>query len=124
MTTFNIGTQRASTINNVGGDMTVPGGDGWDRAAFTAELRRLELGLAQLRLPAGGRLAVEQALAATAAEPDPERVAERLSCITRTLAEAGALTTAAVGVVDGLRRVGATLGPAGKGLLALLSIAV
>ena len=120
-TAFNIGTQRAGTINNVAGDMIVTAGVG--RLDLRSELDRLEAEVARLRLPPRQAAAMRVAIAdAAASSSDPGAVARRLDRLTRTLVEVGALSSATVGVVEALRRVATALGPAGKTVLALLPI--
>ena len=120
-TAFNIGTQRAGTINNVAGDMIVTAGTG--RLDLRSELDRLEAEVAHLRLPPRQAAAMRVAIAdAASSSSDPGAVARRLDRLTRTLGEVGALSSTTVGVVESLRRVATALGPAGKSVLALLPI--
>ncbi len=107
MTTFNIGSQNAGAIQNVGGDMVVQ-----DGIHGTANLHVIELRdrLAQLReeldglgLPAASHTAASVALAeaeAEAAAPAPRRsrIADSLRRVTETLNDAGALSSAALNV--------------------------
>jgi hypothetical protein len=97
MTTFNIGSQNAASIQNVGGDMVVQG-----TINATANLHLIELRaqLAQLRdeidrlaLPAERRAVASQALAeaeAEAATPAPQsnRIARALGRVRETLSDA------------------------------------
>jgi hypothetical protein len=98
MTTFNIGSQNAAAIQNVGGDMVFQGG-----IHATANLHLIELRgqLAQLRqdierleLPAETRAAARDALAeaeAEAAAPAPRanRITRALRRVSETLNAAG-----------------------------------
>lgn len=98
MTTFNIGSQNAASIQNVGGDVVVQGG-----VHATANLHLIELRgqLAQLRedidrlaLPAETRAAASEALAEAAAEaaapaPRSNRIARALGRVQETLDDAG-----------------------------------
>jgi hypothetical protein len=127
MATFNIGSQHAANINNVGGDMHV--GElraeaPWRPADVHAELTRVERELSRLGLSPGPEAEIRQALSQAAAnargDGDPHAVASRLTRVTRMLKEAGALSNAASGLVEALRRTGNALGPAGKQVLALL----
>lgn len=98
MTTFNIGSQNAASIQNVGGDMVVQGGIHGTASVHIIELRGQ---LAQLReeidcldLPAASRARASEALAeaeAEAAAPAPRsnRIARALRRVNETLNEAG-----------------------------------
>jgi chorismate mutase len=111
MTTFNIGSQNAGSIQNVGGDMVVRGGI---RGTATVHLVELQGRLADLRqeidrvaLPAESRAVAMQALAEAEAEaaapaPRPSRIAQSLRRVTETLEDAGVLASAAVGAVRAL----------------------
>ncbi len=107
MTTFNIGSQNAGAIQNVGGDMVVH-----DGVRGTANVHVIELRdrLAQLReeidglgLPAESHAAASEALAEAEAEaaapvPRSQRIGDSLRRVTDTLNDAGALTSAAMSV--------------------------
>jgi hypothetical protein len=98
MTTFNIGSQNAASIQNVGGDMVVH-----DGIQGTANVHLIELRaqLAQLRdeidrlaLPAESRALASEALAEAEAEaaarvPRSNRIARALRRVTETLNDAG-----------------------------------
>lgn len=111
MTTFNIGSQNAGAIQNVGGDLVVQDGIHGTANVHVIELRDR---LAQLReeidglaLPADSRAAASEALAeaeAEAAAPAPrsKRIAASLRRVTETLNDAGALTSAAATVARAL----------------------
>jgi hypothetical protein len=98
MTTFNIGSQNAASIQNVGGDMVVHDGI---RATASLHLTELRGQLARLReeidglaLSAEARSAASVALAqaeAEAAAPAPrsKRIARALRRVQETLNEAG-----------------------------------
>jgi hypothetical protein len=127
MATFNIGSQHAANINNVSGDMYV--GElraeaGWRPAHVQAELAVIDRELGRLGLSPGPEAEIRQALSQAAANArpgaDPAAIASRLTRVTVMLKEAGALSNAASGLVEALRRTAGALGPAGKGLLALL----
>jgi hypothetical protein len=107
MTTFNVGSQTAGSIQNVGGDMVVQNGIHGTANVHVIELRdRLaQLGeeIDRLALPADGRAAAREALAeaeAEAAAPAPrsKRIADSLRRVTETLNDAGVLASAAVNV--------------------------
>jgi hypothetical protein len=129
MTTFNIRDQRATTIQNVGGDMVVEGSfvsAGSLVVELRGELSRLAAEVGRLELPAGQREAVEEELAgaeaaAEADAPDAGGIAGRLEKATAVLHDAGALVGGGTAVVQSLQRLGELLGPAGHTLLALLS---
>jgi hypothetical protein len=111
MTTFNIGSQNAGAIQNIGGDMVVQNG-----IHATANLHVIELRgrLAQLReevdrvaLPPNSRAIAKEALAeaeaeATAAAPRSSRIAHSLRRVTETLDDAGALASAGGALVRAL----------------------
>ena len=111
MTTFNIGSQNAGSMQNVGGDMVVRGGI---RGTATVDVVELQGRLADLRqeidlvaLPAESRAVAMQALAEAEAEaaapaPRPSRIAQSLRRVTETLEDAGVLASAAVGAVRAL----------------------
>jgi uncharacterized small protein (DUF1192 family) len=107
MTTFNIGSQNAGSIHNVGGDMTVQGGISGTANVHVIELRdRLaQLGeeIDRLALPAHSRTAAREALTEAEAEtstpaPRSKRIANSLERVTETLNDAGVLASAAVNV--------------------------
>jgi hypothetical protein len=129
MTTFNIGSQQAGTIQNVGGDLTVEGGvhgsATWESYQLRREIDQARKEMAQLALSPDERSSVEWALAgaaahATSARPDKGRVAALLARAVEVLKEAGALATAGTGLIVALRRAAALLGPLGATVLALL----
>ena len=129
MTTFNIGTQNAANVQNVGGDMVIYGGvhasAAWQSRQLQAEIERARHEVARLPLEAHARSAVDRALACAAGgavgpKGDKHQVADLLASATRTLREAGALATAGTGLTVALRRAAALLGPLGAGILALL----
>jgi hypothetical protein len=124
MTTFNIGSQNAASIQNVAGDSVVHGGL---HAAASWETVELRLVVDEVRKEAAvyGEAVADEALAAAAAEagrPQPEkaRVADHLGTAVHSLQEAGALVDAGSSLVASLRRAGRVLGPAGAAVLALL----
>jgi hypothetical protein len=107
MTTFNVGSQNAGAIQNVGGDMVVQDGI---HATASVHVIQLRDRLAQLRqeidglgLPADSHAAASEALAEAEAEtavpvPRSKPIADSLRRVTDTLNDAGALTSAAVNV--------------------------
>jgi hypothetical protein len=98
MTTFNIGSQNAASIQNVAGDMVVEGGN---HATANVQLIELRGQLAQLRedidrlaLPVETRAAASEALAEAEAEaatstPRSNRIARALRRVQETLNDAG-----------------------------------
>jgi len=111
MSTFNIGSQSAGSIQNVGGDMVVQGGIHGTASMHVIELRarlaELSEEIERLALPAETRAVASEALAdgeAEAAAPAPRsnRIADCLRRVTDTLSDAGVLASAAVGVVRAL----------------------
>lgn len=127
MTTFNIGTQNAASIQNVGGDMAIEGGlhasASWSYELRT-EIARVQDEVGRLPLSPGVRASVDSALSAAAeatdGKPDKGRAAEMLTKATRTLKEAGALTSAGTNLLEALRRAASIIGPLGATVLALL----
>jgi hypothetical protein len=128
--TFEIGSQNAASIQNVGGDLTIRDlhvEATWSTLEVRRELARIQKELARVALPPDLRATAEAAVGAAAAEaglpsPDPGRIAQLLGEATTVAGEAGALATAGTGLVESLRRAATVLGPAGKTLLALLPL--
>jgi hypothetical protein len=98
MTTFNIGSQNAASIQNVGGDMVVQGAIQATAAlnliGLRAELAQLREEIDRLALPAGSRAVAGEALAeaeAEAATPAPRsnRIALALGRVRETLSDSG-----------------------------------
>jgi hypothetical protein len=111
MTTFNIGSQNAGSIENVGGDMVVHGGIHGTANVHILELRdrlaELKAEVDRLALPAATRAAASEALAdaeaeAAAPDPRPNRIRDSLRRVTGALEDGGALATAGVGLVRAL----------------------
>lgn len=130
MTTFEIGSQTAGSIQNVGGDLAIEHlhvEATWSALEVRRELDRVQEQLAKIPLPHTARVAAEGALAAAASEASaPEanrgRIAQLLERTTHVLDDAGALTTTGTGLAESLRRAAVALGPAGKAALALLPL--
>lgn len=130
MTTFEIGSQNAASIQNVGGDLTI--GELYVEAAWSSvevrqELDRLREELAHATLSPERRAAAEVAIGAAAAEaglpaPSRDRIGELLEEATTVVGGAEGLATAGTGLVESLRRTATLLGPAGKTVLALLPL--
>jgi hypothetical protein len=130
MTTFEIGSQNAGSIQNVGGDLTI--GElhveaAWSAVEVQQELARLQEELNGVPISYPTRVAAESALAAAQAEaaaqaPDRARISELLQRATQVLSNAGSLTTTGTGLAEALRRAAVVLGPAGKAVLALLPL--
>jgi hypothetical protein len=98
MTTFNIGSQSAASIQNVGGNMVVQDGIHGSTSVHLIELRaqlaQLRDDIDRLELPAESRALASEALAeaeAEAAAPAPRsnRIVRALRRVTATLNEAG-----------------------------------
>jgi hypothetical protein len=103
MTTFNIGSQNAGSIQNIGGDMVVHDGIHASANTRVVELRRclaeLKAEVDGLALPPQTRAAATEALGeaeAEAAAPKPrsKQLGDSLRRVTNALGEAGALTYA------------------------------
>jgi hypothetical protein len=130
VTTFEIGSQSAASIQNVGGDLTI--GElhveaTWSAVEVRQELERLQGELARIALPPDRRADAEHAVGAAAAEaglpaPSRGRIAELLQEATTVVDDAGGLATAGTGLVESLRRTATLLGPAGKTVFALLPL--
>jgi hypothetical protein len=112
---------------NVRGDQYVAGHDQTVHTASAAvanELVALRGAVAELRLTAPERQAVEEDLAsmeaATGDDADRPTVARHLESLTTTLQRAGALAAAGAGLVDPLTRLARWLGPLGASVLARL----
>jgi hypothetical protein len=108
MTTFNIGSQNAASIQNVGGDMVVPGGIHGTANVHVIELRdrlaQLRGEIDQLGLPANRRAVAHEALAeaeAEAAAPKPRsgRIARSLRRLVDLLGDTGAVAGALTSVL-------------------------
>jgi hypothetical protein len=131
VTTFNIGTQRADVISNVGGDMVVGAfhvGDRWRPEEVRAELARLDRELADAPLPADAKRELSRLVGEAAADArsggDPHQVESRLQQVTDLLQRAGGVARAGAGTVEALTAAASALGPAGKTLAALLAAAI
>jgi len=130
MTSFEIGSQTAASIQNVGGDLTVGSlhvEGTWSAVGVRDELAELRRLIDGASLPYPARHAAESAVAAAEAEaaspkPDRDRIAGLLQRATQVLGDADALTKAGTGLLDSLRRAAVALGPAGKALLLLLAV--
>jgi hypothetical protein len=111
MTTFNIGSQNAGSIQNIGGNMVVRDGIHGTANVHVIELRgrlaQLSEEIDRLALPAGSRAVAREALAEAEAEvaapaPRSNRIAHSLRRVTDSLLDAGVLASAAAGVVRAL----------------------
>jgi hypothetical protein len=111
MTTFNIGSQNAGSIQNIGGNMVVRDGIHGTANVHVIELRgrlaQLSEEIDRLALPAESRAVAREAFAEAEAEvaapaPRSNRIAHSLRRVTETLADAGLLASAAAGVVRAL----------------------
>ena len=98
MTTFNIGSQNAASIQNVGGDMVVHDGVRGTANVHVIELRaqlaQLKDEIDRLTLPTESRAVASEALAEAEAEaaapvPRSNRIAHALRRVTETLNDAG-----------------------------------
>lgn len=128
--TFNIGSQTAGNINNVGGDQRITGGQ--HATVVTHEAARqavldLRDGLATSPLDevtaASARARVEEIDAdIQAPQPDRSRIARSLERLTRLLVGAGSLVTAGGALLGPLQTLAGWLGTLGKPILALLPL--
>jgi hypothetical protein len=129
MATFNIGSQNAANIQNIGGDAVINGGI-YAHATFEiGELRaviaRAREQAAEMELPPQVRDPLDRALASAAAEasrehPDEGRLVGLIGSAGRILKEAGAVATSGTALIETLRRAAELLGPVGAAALALL----
>jgi hypothetical protein len=126
---FDIDTQAAAAITNIGGDATIEGGIHASAKWETLELRRTivraqqavaDLGLSPLARATVNHSLDEAAREAAKPKPDRYRVAEHLGAAARTLKEAGALVGAGNAVLQALRRAAELLGPAGLAAIGAL----
>ena len=108
MTTFNIGSQNAASIQNVGGDMVVQGGIHGTANVHVIELRdrlaQLREEIDRLGLPAESRALAREALAeadAEAAAPEPRsgRIARSLRRLVDVVGNTGAVASALTSVL-------------------------
>jgi hypothetical protein len=127
--TFDIETQPAAAITNIGGEAVMHDGiqatATWETLELRRAIARARDGLGELALPRAVQEDVSRSLEAAAneaAQPKPDRhdVAEHLAAATATLKEADALVDAGSNVVGGLRRAVAMLGPIGLALVGAL----
>jgi hypothetical protein len=127
--TFDIETQAAAAITNIGGDALIDGGVQGSATWETLELRRAisraQDGVAELALTQPVLDEVNRSLGAASEEaakskPDRSSVAEHLATATDTLREADALVDAGGSVLDSLRRAVALLGPIGLAVVGAL----
>jgi len=111
MTTFNIGSQNAGSIQNVGDNMVVQDGIHGTANVHVIELRvrlaQLSEEIDRLALPTESHAVAREALADAAAEaaapaPRSNRIAHSLRRVTDRLTDAGVLASAASGVVNTL----------------------
>ncbi len=130
MATFEIGSQNAGSIQNVGGDLTIEQLNveaSWSADEVRQELAVLRELLDGVQLPYPARVAAEGALAAAQGEaaspaPDRARISQLLQRATQVLGDADALSKTGTGLVEALRRTATVLGPAGKALLLALAL--
>lgn len=124
MTTFNIGSQNAASIQDVAGDSVVHGGvhvsATWQTVELRSAIENMQRQAAPLGLPA-----VDEALSSASSEaaesrPDQDRVVGFLSAAVRALKEAGTLLDASTSLGVSLRRAASVLGPVGATVFALL----
>jgi hypothetical protein len=129
MATFNIGSQNAANIQNIGGDAVVYGGlfghATFEQRELRVAIARAREHMADMELPPEVRGPVDRALASAAEEaahqqPDKSRVAELLGSAVKTLKEAGTVATAGTALIETLRRAAMLLGPVGHSALALI----
>ena len=128
---FQIGSQQAGQINNIGRDQTVYGGQRAG-ASFAGveplrEVERLREALAGSGLDAPTRRAATRSLDEVEEElerdsPDRQKVAGGLERLTETFTRAGSLAKAGVELAGPLRQLAIWLGPLGKTVLAMVPL--
>ena len=123
--TFEVETQAAAAIRNIGGDGGIQATASWETLELRRAIARAQDGLGELGLPEPVLEDVNRSLEAAANEaaqtkPDRHTVAEHLAAATTRLKEAGALADAGADVVSDLRRAVALLGPIGLALVGAL----
>jgi len=127
-TTFDIGTQNAANIQNIGGDAHIERVEG--TASFQVDELRSSIASAQAQageidLPPVLRDLVDGALDSAAEEaakeqPDRRRLAGLLGMATRVIKEANSFVSGCTAVLDSLAKAAALLGPLGHAALALV----
>ena len=125
--TFNIG-QQTGVNTNVGGDMTVHGGQQYV-AGSTEEVRADLAAIREVLAGLGLRPEVEREANGLIDEadhelgrptPQPDKVGGPMTRLTNLLSEAGALASAGASLIGPLQRIGSWLGVAGAAILAVL----
>jgi len=126
-TSFDIGSQQAGTVGNVGGDLTVGKASVTGSAKVLREaIAALAREVARVDLPQATRSGIDEHLAAAAAEsmmPDRPKIARHLKQVASLLTGANRLRTADGRLIEAFRRTAELLGATGGPLLATLSVA-
>ena len=109
-TTFNIGSQNARLVNNVGGNQYNEAGAGPEEM-----IRRVQRALSQAGLSEGARVEASQHLDAvldelTHQKPRKAAIAERIGHLTKLLVSAGAVVSAGTALGGPLAALAAGLG--------------
>jgi hypothetical protein len=126
---FNIGSQQAGIVNNVGGDQRIEGGQRVAASFTTTEaaqqLEWLRAETSHLDLSGPDRKRALHAIDGARAEleapqPDRKRIAGHLESFASILVQAGALVGAGAALVAPLQRLAEWLGPLGSTLQTLL----
>jgi hypothetical protein len=128
MTSFNIGSQSAGNISNVGGDQHVHGDQHGisvnvdDARSAARQLRRaLDTAALDMRTATVGLQSMDKIETELAREvPNPDKVASVLRHLTESLTAAGALAAAATGLSAPLTTIATWLGSLGAPVLQLL----
>ena len=126
--TFNIGSQHGN-VSNVGGDMTVYGGQHY--TGLPAEFIRQELGNIHRAIWAMEfDPAVQQAATALLTDAgrelgqaghDAKKVARPIERLTVLLKDIGAIAVSGAALIDPLQRIASWLGPAGQAIWNLIT---
>ena len=125
MTNFNIGSQKAQQIANVGGNAVVAGpGSTVGTDAITA-LAELRAEVRRAELPDADRREVERAIDEVGADAEagrPEEAAGGLERVVRILQRGGQVVTDGSALAGPIVRIAQALGPAARSVLEVLGI--
>lgn len=126
--TFNIGSQHGN-ISNVGGDMTVYGGQHYTALPvdmIRQELRNIHRIISAMDLDPAARKSAAAFLADADRQldqpnRDADRVARPIERLARLLSGIGAIAVPGAALIDPLQRLASWLGPAGHAIAQLIT---